>query len=333
MRESLALRSAQDRFEHCGQIHRRSPNLQDNLVGDLGRREGTEMVRLLVREHPHLPELLEEEGGGLRLGVYATGDALQKHCQEFLSRAVVQLDCRSLHLRMNYSLCRRLCLLGFGDLDGHGAGSFGTRVEAEVGCGDDTQGAQGAGEELRQIVAGHVLDDLAACFGHGAVVQDDGYTDDQVADSAVPVTSWPGRVGRDYSTDGGPALRRVYGQHLIRAGDVFLQVFQLHPGLETDDLVSWRVLQHLVHSRRAYDEVEPARWVADVRLRAAAPGSDGQILAGGELHHVAYLLDGAWLDHKVRLDALDGIPIRCLANVVRTDYAPQVFCESFLRLH
>src|SRR5215208_6771083 len=114
---------------------------------------------------------------------------------------------------MYYSLRCRLCLLGARHLDGHGAGSFGTRMVAEVGGSDDTQGTERAGEELRQIVAGPVLDDLAACFGHGAVVQDAGYADDQVSDGAVPVPSWPGRVGRDYSADGRPALRRVYGDY------------------------------------------------------------------------------------------------------------------------
>src|SRR5215213_6363647 len=97
------------------------------------------------------------------------------HRQQFLALAVVQLDGRSLDLRMNYSLRCRLCLLGARHLDGHGAGSFGSRMEAEVGGSDDTQGTERAGEELRQVVAGHVLDDLAACFGHGAVVQDDSY--------------------------------------------------------------------------------------------------------------------------------------------------------------
>src|SRR5215203_4820942 len=117
MRETLVLRRPQYRFEYRGQIRRRSTNLQD----DLGPRV-TSIIRLLVRERQHLPELLEEEGGGLRLGVYAAGDALQKHRQPFLVLAVVQLDCRSLDLRVNYSLCRRLRLLGSRDLDGHGAG-------------------------------------------------------------------------------------------------------------------------------------------------------------------------------------------------------------------
>src|SRR5215204_971245 len=101
----------------------------------------------------------------------------------------------------------------------------------------------------------------------------------------------------------------------------------------TDDLVSWRVLQHLVHSCGAYDEVEPARRVADVHLRAAAPGRDGQAIAGGELHYVADLLDGARLDHEVGLDALDGILFRCLVDILRADYPSQILCESFLRLH
>src|SRR3712207_8731016 len=61
----------------------------------------------------YLPELLEEEGGGLRLGVYAAGDALQQPRQLFLVLVVLQLDRRSLNLRMNYSLRRSLRLLGF----------------------------------------------------------------------------------------------------------------------------------------------------------------------------------------------------------------------------
>src|SRR5215207_6404896 len=246
------------------------------------------------------------------------------HRQQFLALAVVQLDGRSLDLRMNYSLRCRLCLLGARHLDGHGAGSFGTRMEAEVGGSDDTQGTERAGEELRQVVAGHVLDDLAACFGHGAVVQDDRYADDQISDGAVPVPSRPGRVGSDYSADGGPTLRRVYGQHLVRAGDMFLQVFEFDPCLDPDDLVSRRVLQHLVHARGAYDEVESARRVADVHLRAAAPGRDCQVLVGGELHHGTDLFDRPRLDHEVGFDAIDGVLFRRLTEVVRADNASQV---------
>jgi hypothetical protein len=49
---------------------------------------------------------------------------------------------------MNYSLRCGLCLLGSCHLYGHGAGRYRARVEAEVGGGDETQGAEGAGEEL-----------------------------------------------------------------------------------------------------------------------------------------------------------------------------------------
>src|SRR5215218_2136084 len=70
-----------------------------------------------------------------------------------------------------------------------------------------------------------------------------------------------------------------------------------------------------------------------MHLRAAAPWRDGQSLAGGELHHGADLLDGARLDHEVGLDALDGIFLRSLADVVRADYLLQTLNQSLLRLH
>ncbi len=53
--------------------------------------------------------------------------------------------------------------------DGEGLRVLREGVEAEGGFGDDGESAEGAGEELAEIVAGYVFYDPAAAAGDGAV--------------------------------------------------------------------------------------------------------------------------------------------------------------------
>ena len=58
-------------------------------------------------------------------------------------------------------------------------------MQAEGDFRDDAECAEGAGEELGEIVAGDVLDDLAAASRDGAVGEDDGHAEDEIAERAV----------------------------------------------------------------------------------------------------------------------------------------------------
>ena len=60
------------------------------------------------------------------------------------------------------------------------------------------------GQQLAQVVAGHVLDDLPARPGHGAVRPHDGDADQQVARGAVAQPPGPGEPARHHPADGRP---------------------------------------------------------------------------------------------------------------------------------
>jgi hypothetical protein len=63
---------------------------------------------------------------------------------------------------------------GVGELDGHRPGHLGHRVQPEVALRDHAERAERAGEKFGEVVAGDVLDDLAAGLGHRPVREDHG---------------------------------------------------------------------------------------------------------------------------------------------------------------
>src|SRR5918998_1412152 len=265
------------------------------------------MTRYLLGERPHLSEGVQEEGGRLDLLLDAGRYALEVDREHPGVLAVVQLDRGCLDLRMHDGLGRTRRRLEALDLDGYRPRRLGSRVQPEVGGRDDPEGSQGPREQLGEVVAGDVLDDLAARLRHRPVVQDDGYADDQVADSPVPEPARSRGVRRDDAPYGSSPFRRIYGEHLVRAGEMSLQVLELHPGLDAYHLVAGDVLDDLVHARGANDEVERRGRVAEVQLGPATARRDHEPLAARELHQLARLLDGARLDDEGGLHALHGI--------------------------
>ena len=78
----------------------------------------------------------------------------------------------------------------------------GTGVELERRADDRSEAAKRAGHQLRQVVAGDVLHDLAAGAGEGAVGRRDLHADDEVARRAVTMTQRPAVVGGEEAADG-----------------------------------------------------------------------------------------------------------------------------------
>ena len=109
--------------------------------------------------------------------------------------------------------------------DGPGAGGFWDGVEAEGDLCDEAEGAEGAGHEFVEVVAGHIFDDFAAGFGDGAVGEDDGHADDEVAEGAVAGAEGAAVVGGDDAADGGGFRRDgVEGDGLAVDGERALEV-------------------------------------------------------------------------------------------------------------
>src|SRR5689334_10055833 len=74
-------------------------------------------------------------------------------------------------------------------------------MKAEDSTRDYTESAEGAGDQFRQVVAGHVLDDLATAAGERAIGQRDGDADDEVAQSAEARTQSAAVGGRQDAAD------------------------------------------------------------------------------------------------------------------------------------
>ena len=77
------------------------------------------------------------------------------------------------------------------------------RMQAEGDLCDDAECAEGAGEKFGEIVAGDVLDDLAAAARDGAVGEDDGHAEDEIAERAVAAAKNSAVVRGDDAADRG----------------------------------------------------------------------------------------------------------------------------------
>ena len=226
--------------------------------------------------------------------------------------------------------CVRACatsgyLPGVVHLHEDGPGGLPDRVQPEVGLGDDAEGPQGAGEQLGEVVAGHVLDDLAAGLRHRAVGEHHFDADDQISHRTVPETPRTRGVRRHDAPDGCALFRGVYAQHLVRPGEALLQVLQLQAGLGAYDLISRNVLDDPVHARGAEDEIHLSRRIPEAHLRTAAARRDGEPLAARELHYLARLFDRAGLDDEGGFHAVYGVVGRGLPDVLLADYVLQLF--------
>ena len=84
-----------------------------------------------------------------------------------------------------------------------GLGVLRERVEAERGLGDDGKRAEASSDEFAEVVAGDVFDDLAAGAGDGAVGEDEGHADDEVAEASVAMTECARVIGGEDTADGG----------------------------------------------------------------------------------------------------------------------------------
>ena len=125
---------------------------------------------------------------------------------------------------------------------------------------DQPERSERRSEELRQVVAGHVLDDLPARFRHCAIRECNGHPEEEVAGDAVSMAKRTGIAGGNDAADGCRICvpqGRIQRQHLPRCGKHLLRGCQRHPGL-----------QHCREVRRVVleDPIEPPGREQNVRL-------------------------------------------------------------------
>ena len=154
----------------------------------------------------------------------------------------------------------------------------GQRVQAHGHGRDQPERPVGAREQLRDVVPRDVLDHLAARLGDGAVAEDHGHADHEVAYAAVAVAQRAG-VGRgDHAADGravGRAERRVEREHLALGGEQRLRVGQPHARAEHRGEVADVVLEDLVERARLQIDRAGGIGAAPGKLRAAADRPHG----------------------------------------------------------
>ena len=151
------------------------------------------------------------------------------------------------------------------------------RVQPHRDRADQPERPVGAGEQLGQVVAGDVLDHLAARLGDRAVGEHHGHADHEVAHPAVAVAQRAGVGGGDHAADRGAvvgAQRRVQREHLALGGECRPGVGEPHPRLEHGREVADVVLDDLVQAARL--EVHGVAGLpAPGKLGAAADGAHG----------------------------------------------------------
>jgi hypothetical protein len=182
------------------------------------------------------------------------------------------------------------------------------RAELERRLDQHAERAAGADVELGQIVARHVLHDLAAAPHEAAVGRDHGEADDQVARGAVEMPPRARGVAGEDPAERGPIRRaRVEREPLTTGAERGLQRVQGEPGLDGHGEVAGLVLQDPVQAPEPEDQADSVGWRADRHLGAAAPGRDGQRRLARDLQQQRDLLLRAGKGHRLGGAALDDV--------------------------
>ncbi len=146
---------------------------------------------------------------------------------------------------------------------------------------DEAERPERPGEELGQVVAGHVLDHLAAGSGDRSVGQGHGDAEDQVTRRSVAVAQRAGVARGDHAADGGSITFAdsggIEGDHLVGAGQRLLGPGEGQAGLEHRGEIALVVLDDTVEplggdlDLRRLDRPAPATWSPPPRIRTRWP--------------------------------------------------------------
>ncbi len=186
--------------------------------------------------------------------------------------------------------------------EGQQGGARGRRgAEPDRRLRDDAEGALRADEELRQAVAGHVLDVLAAGPDHDPVGHDDLETQRPVARLAVLHAAETAGVRAEVAADRADLVaRRIGAVEQAFRGDRILEVRVDDAGLDDGDEVVVIDLEDLRHPRerdrqRALDPGRAAR-----QARSGAPWHDRHAVVRGQPDEMSDLLGGFGERHGQR---------------------------------
>ena len=148
--------------------------------------------------------------------------------------------------------------------------------------GDEPERAERAAVELGEVVAGDVLDDLAARARERAVGERDGDAEHEVARRAVAVAQRAAVAGRDDAADRrrvALAERRVEREHLAGGAEDLVELAQRHAGLQDRGQVTGVVLEDAVQRGGAQLHAALAAGTSP-RLRARPRDPHGDAVGG-----------------------------------------------------
>ena len=179
---------------------------------------------------------------------------------------------------------------------GHVGGERRHRMQAERRLGNQPQCPERPGEQLPDVVAGHVLDDLPAGMGHPAVGAHDGDPDQQVARRTVAQPQRAGRAGGDYPADR-RRRRAVQREPLSLFGEYLAELPQGDARLGPHYQVTGRVLEDAVHPGHVRDHIAARRRRCPRDRPPAAARHDGHAEGGGGAYHPRGLFHRAGVGH------------------------------------
>src|SRR3712207_1086832 len=190
-RDAPARAGPERRVQDARELRRRSGDLEGHPTYGARRLQGTEGLCLPLGERPNLAEASEKVGSRLCLRFDGRRYSFDENRQEPGFFTPVQLHSARDELGVQDRL-RRLVRSGrTRELDSHGLSNLGFRVQPEVALCHDAERAQRAGEEFGEVVAGYVLDHLAAGLGYSPIRENHSYADDEVPDRPVAVAARP----------------------------------------------------------------------------------------------------------------------------------------------
>ncbi|MNQ74013.1 hypothetical protein D3C85_887610 [compost metagenome] len=189
-----------------------------------------------------------------------------------------------------------------GRAEDHGGEVLRRAIQAHGGLDHEAQGAFGADEQLAQVVAGGVLDQVAVQLEDLALAGDHLEAGDPVAGHAVADHLDATGVGADVAADLAGACRgevhRVVEALLL--GEV-LQLLGDHAGLAARGAVEGVEVENLVHVVEGHDHFAVGGDGGGGQAGTAARGYQGDLALIGPAHDGLHFLDGLREDDGQRI--------------------------------
>ena len=222
--------------------------------------------------------------------------------------AVHKIEGRGQEVRAHDSASGRPRFLEAGEARDHQPIGVGARPELHGRLDDHSERPEGADEELGQVVAGDVLDHLAAALDERARRRDHGHADEEIAARSVEVTPRTGRIARENAAERRfVGMRWVEREPLAAPAELALERAQGHARLNGRGQIARLVLEKPVQPLQREHEAQALGRGADAHLGPAAPRRHGHLRFGGGEEDGRDFLLGSGKRDGLRRAAVDDI--------------------------